>query len=68
MSAVGYGYADFSGVVRKALNYPLTLNNLSRQYRYLLGQDSGYPAVNFDMRDPLGVFHPPVDVQGDHKT
>ncbi|KAH8100581.1 glycoside hydrolase family 3 protein [Cristinia sonorae] len=35
---------------------------------YLLGQDTGYPEVNFDSRDILGIFPASkhVDVQGDH--
>ncbi|CAE6431419.1 unnamed protein product [Rhizoctonia solani] len=35
---------------------------------YLLGQDSGYPAVNFDSWNINDSFNKHVDVQGDHKT
>ncbi|KAG8686014.1 hypothetical protein FRC11_009671, partial [Ceratobasidium sp. 423] len=34
---------------------------------YLLGQDSGYPEVNFDSWDIKGPFNKHVNVQGDHK-
>ncbi|CUA73752.1 hypothetical protein RSOLAG22IIIB_01269 [Rhizoctonia solani] len=35
---------------------------------YLLGQDSGYPSVNFDSWDTKDSFNKHVDVQGDHKA
>ncbi|KAH7344460.1 glycoside hydrolase superfamily [Rhizoctonia solani] len=35
---------------------------------YLLGQDSGYPDVNFDSWDIKDPFNKHIDVQGDHKT
>ncbi|KAH7344459.1 glycoside hydrolase family 3 protein [Rhizoctonia solani] len=35
---------------------------------YLLGQDSGYPAVNFDSWNINDSFNKHIDVQGDHKT
>ncbi|KAF8760915.1 beta-glucosidase [Rhizoctonia solani] len=35
---------------------------------YLVGQDSGYPAVNFDSWNINDSFNKHIDVQGDHKT
>ncbi|KAJ7078551.1 glycoside hydrolase family 3 protein [Mycena belliarum] len=35
---------------------------------YLLGQDEGYPAVNFDSRNNSSPNDQRVDVQGDHKV
>ncbi|CAE6422317.1 unnamed protein product [Rhizoctonia solani] len=35
---------------------------------YLLGQDSGYPDVNFDSWDSNDSFNKHINVQGDHKT
>jgi beta-glucosidase len=35
---------------------------------YLLGQDSGFPPLNFDIRDLNGPGNEHVDVQADHKT
>ncbi|KAJ1310905.1 hypothetical protein OPQ81_009420 [Rhizoctonia solani] len=35
---------------------------------YLLGQDSGYPEVNFDSWDIKDPFNKHINVQGDHKT
>ncbi|EKM48811.1 glycoside hydrolase family 3 protein [Phanerochaete carnosa HHB-10118-sp] len=35
---------------------------------YLLGQDSGYPPVNFNAKDPLSSENRHVNVQGDHAS
>ncbi|KAJ7163520.1 glycoside hydrolase family 3 protein [Mycena crocata] len=37
-------------------------------HRYLLGQDSGYPPVNFDSHNNNAADDQRVDVQGDHKV
>ena len=35
-------------------------------FRYLLGQDQDYPAVNFDSKDSDSPYNQHVNVQGDH--
>ncbi|EGN95000.1 glycoside hydrolase family 3 protein [Serpula lacrymans var. lacrymans S7.3] len=35
---------------------------------YLLGQEQGYPPVNFDSKDPLSSVNQHVNVQGDHAS
>lgn len=43
----------------------VSLSWISTLHRYLVGQDSGFPAVNFDSRSVGAGQH--VNVQGDHK-
>ena len=48
-----------------------TLNNMTTRILaawYLLGQDQGYPAVNFDANDASSSVNQHVNVQGNHKV
>jgi beta-glucosidase len=48
-----------------------TLDNMATRILagwYLLGQDQGYPAVNFDANDANSAVNQHVNVQGNHKV
>ena len=69
----GYGYPHFGRVVRLCnVNFFFSSDELLA--RYLLGQDAGYPAVNFDSKDSadsindvrsLDCFHHAGDHEND---